>query len=319
VTEKSSALVWLAYLAVFIGTIGHASSEFVAVYSGINGPEVSVWRFMIGGFGLFVACMLIPSGRDLVSVLKADWKRIVPLSVFGMTFAQFVFHWALDFATVVQVATMVTTMPILVVLINWIVNRIPITAPKLISGAGAVLGIAFLLTDGYLAKLSGSAESFIGVLMALGSALGGAAYTVMIRPVIVRWGALRVTALVFIIGFFALWLLVATFFGIKVDPTSLFDRSTQAWASILTLGFWNTTIAMVIFFWGLSMAPDQARANYIFFLKPVIAAFLGMYILHQPVTAPQMLAIIVITGCVLVEVFWDQLSGLFRSARTGSG
>lgn len=311
-TKPASNLAWLAYLAVFIGTIGHASSEFVAVYSGIKGPEVSVWRFMIGGFGLLVACLLIPSARDLKSVLVQDWRRVVPLAVCGMTLAQFVFHWALDYATVVQVATMVTTMPILVVIINWFVHRIPITAPKLVSGAGAVIGIGFLLTDGYLAKLGGSTESFIGVMMALGSAVAGASYTVMIKPVIVKWGAMRVTTLVFVIGFFALWPLVAIMFGVQVNPASLFDRETQAWASILTLGFWNTTIAMVIFFWGLSTAPDQARANYIFFLKPVIAAFLGLYILKQPVTTPQMLAIVVITVCVLVEVFWEQLRGIFQ-------
>ncbi len=316
-TSQDKNLAWLAYLAVFIGTIGHASSEFVAVLSGINGPEVSVWRFMIGGFGLLVACFLMPSSRDLKSVIVQDWRRIVPLAICGMTLAQFVFHWALDYATVVQVATMVTTMPILVVLINWVVHRIPITAPKLVSGAGAVIGIAFLLTDGYLAKLGGSSESFVGVMMALVSALAGASYTVMIKPVIVKWGAMRVTTLVFVIGFFALWPLVAIVFDVQVNPATLFERDAQAWGSILTLGFWNTTIAMVIFFWGLSTAPDQARANYIFFLKPVIAAFLGLYILKQPVTTPQMLAIVVITVCVLVEVFWEQLQAIFRNRSAG--
>jgi len=305
--DNSKSIAWLAYLAVFIGTIGHASSEFVAVYSGIKGPEVSVWRFIIGGFGLFVACMLIPSARDLMTPLREDWKRIVPLALAGMTMAQFVFHWSLDFATIVQVATIVTTMPILVVLMNWLIYRVPITAPKVVSGIGAMLGIAFLLTDGYLAKLSGSGESLTGVLMALGCALLGASYTVLVRPVIVKWGAIRITALVFILGAFLLWPLVAVFFGVVVNPFALFEREPQAWASILTLGFWNTTIAMVIFFWGLSVAPDQARANYIFFLKPVIAAFLGLYILHQPITTPQLLAIIVITVCVLLEVFYDQI------------
>ena len=305
--EQNKSVAWLAYLAVFIGTIGHASSEFVAVYSGIKGPEVSVWRFMIGGFGLLVACMLIPSARDLLTPLREDWKRIVPLALAGMTMAQFIFHWSLDFANIVQVATIVTTMPILVVLMNRVIYHVPVTAPKVVSGIGAMLGIMFLLTDGYLARLSGSSESFTGVLMALGCALLGASYTVLIRPVIVKWGAMRITALVFILGAFLLWPLVAIFFGVKVNPLTLFDRDMQAWASILTLGFWNTTVAMVIFFWGLSVAPDQARANYIFFLKPVIAAFLGLYILRQPITTPQLLAIVVITGCVLVEVFYDQI------------
>ncbi len=39
---------WIAYAAVFIGVIGHASSEFVSVLTGLAGPEASVWRFTLG-------------------------------------------------------------------------------------------------------------------------------------------------------------------------------------------------------------------------------------------------------------------------------
>ena len=42
----------LAYLAVFLGVCGHASSEFFSVLSGVKGPELSVWRFLLGGLGL---------------------------------------------------------------------------------------------------------------------------------------------------------------------------------------------------------------------------------------------------------------------------
>ena len=42
---------WIAYLAVFVGVLGHASAEFFAVLSGIGGPELSGWRFALGGAG----------------------------------------------------------------------------------------------------------------------------------------------------------------------------------------------------------------------------------------------------------------------------
>ena len=35
---------WIAYLAVFAGVCGHASSEFVSVLSEVRGPELSVWK-----------------------------------------------------------------------------------------------------------------------------------------------------------------------------------------------------------------------------------------------------------------------------------
>ena len=55
--EKSNLAFW-AYLAAFLGVFGHATSEFFSVFSGLKGPEVSVWRFTVGGAALLVVGML---------------------------------------------------------------------------------------------------------------------------------------------------------------------------------------------------------------------------------------------------------------------
>ena len=55
----------------------------------------------------------------------------------------------------------------------------------------------------------------------------------------------------------------------------------------------------------------MGRANYLFFLKPVIAALLALAILGSSITAVQVAAIVVVCGCVLVEIFYDQLATLF--------
>ena len=61
---------WVAYLAVFVGVLGHASAEFFAVLSGIGGPELSVWRFVLGGAGLVGVAMCFPESRDLIAPLR---------------------------------------------------------------------------------------------------------------------------------------------------------------------------------------------------------------------------------------------------------
>ena len=60
-----------------------------------------------------------------------------------MVLGQFLFHWALDFASVVQIATMVTIMSIGVVFVACIIERTKITPPKIISGIGTFLGCIF--------------------------------------------------------------------------------------------------------------------------------------------------------------------------------
>ena len=310
-----NAVPW-AYLCVFIGVTGHASSEFFAVLSGIKGAEVSVWRYIVGSAGLLLVALARPKTRDLITPLREQGLRIVLLSLFGMGMGQLFFHWSLDFATVTQVATMVTTMPILVVILDHLIHKGPISTPKMISGLGAFGGVVLLLTDGYLGQLGGAGATLPGILLALACAVVGALYMVLVRPVIREYGAIRIITLTFTIGAVGLWLVVGAAWGIWVDPATLFERPPQAYLSVLTLGIWNTTIAMVLWLGGLAAVPDMGRANYLFFFKPVIAAGLAFFILRQEITAIQILAIAAITLCVSVEVFYDRIKALLARRPT---
>jgi drug/metabolite transporter (DMT)-like permease len=298
---------WVAYLAVFLGVCGHASSEFFSVLCGLKGPELSVWRFLLGGFGLIILALISPNSRNLLEPFREDGLRMIWLSVIGVSLGYLLFHWSLDFATVPQVATMVTTIPIFVGLINLWVNKQPFSGAKITSGVCAMVGVALLLTDGYLAKLAGAAENFIGILMALGCAAVFAVYTVMIRPIIGRYGALRITAITMMIAAVGLWIIVGLFWKIWVNPATLFSRAPGQLASLLTLAFYNTTITQFLWIGGLAAVPDITRGSYLFFLKPVIAACLAVIILSQTLTTWQVLAIIVICASVAVEACWSWL------------
>jgi len=298
----------VAYLAVFFGVIGHASSEFVAVLSGVGGPELSVWRFLMGGFGLVLLALIFPASRNLVEPFKTDGVRLVILSVFGVSLGYLMFHWSLDYASVPQVATMVTTIPIFVGLVNLWLNKQPFSVAKIITGTCAVLGVALLITDGYLAKLAGSGQSLIGIIMAMSCAALVAAYTVAVRPIIAKHGALRITAITMIMGAIGLWLVVGLFWNIWVNPANLFDRPPKQIASLLTISLYNTTITQFLWIGGLAAVPDITRGSYLFFLKPVLAACLAVLFLSQTLTTWQILAIAVICASVFVESIW----GLFR-------
>lgn len=299
----------LAYLVVLVGVFGHASSEFFAVLSGVAGPEVSVWRYVLGAAGLIVIALALPRTRDLVTPLRTDGFKLVWLSILGVSVPYLAFHWALDFASIVQVGTLVTTIPIFVGITNLIVNRMPISTPKLITGAAAVAGIALLLTDGYLLQLTGDNRSLFGVLLAMVCAATASAYAVLARPLIIAHGAIRITTISMTIGAAGLWVIVGLAWNVWVDPLSLFDKTPVAAWSLLTLGLWNTTITQLFWLAGLAAVPDITRGSYLFFLKPVITAALALLILSQPVSAVQFTAIAVICGAVLIELAWPFLTG----------
>ena len=303
---------WIAYFAVFLGVCGHASSEFFSVLSGLKGPELSVWRFLLGGLGLIILALIFPNSRNLLEPFRDYSLQLIWLSILGISLGYLFFHWSLDFATVPQVATMVTTIPIFVGLANLWLNKEPFSWPKITSGVSAMVGVALLITDGYLAKLAGSGESFIGIFMAIGCAAVVATYSVVIRPIIGRYGALRITAITMFMGAIGLWIVAGLFWKIWVNPATLFSRTSGQVASLLTLAFWNTTITQFLWIGGLAAVPDITRGSYLFFLKPVIAACLAVVFLNQDLTAWQVLAIIVICACVTVEASW----GWFHQSRS---
>ncbi|MDH3658618.1 MAG: DMT family transporter [Alphaproteobacteria bacterium] len=297
---------WIAYVACLIGVFGHASSEFVAKVAATPGPEFSVWRFLIGGACLVVVTQFWPGARDLITPLKENGLRILLLSCLGMALGQLIFHWALDFASVVQVATIVTGIPIAVVVVDRLINGTPMTAPKVVSGIGAFIGVVLLLTNGATADVQFGGPNLIGTLMALICAVIGGVYIVMARPMIQAYGPVRITAYTFALGFFFLYVVVGLAWGVWVDPTSLFDKRPEQIAGILTIGIWNTAMAMTLWLAGMTFAPDPQRANYLFFLKPVIAAFLAVLILGDQLTWMQGLAIFAICFCVALEYVWTQ-------------
>ena len=294
----------IAYLAVFTGVCGHASSEFVSVLSGVKGPELSVWRFLLGGFGLVILALIFPASRNLLAPFREYGLRLTWLSLLGVTLGYLLFHWSLDYATVPQVATVVTTIPIMVGLVNLWLNKQPFGGAKIISGICATVGVALLITDGYLAKLAGAGQSLIGISMILACALVIGAYTVMVRPIIVKYGALRITAITMFMGAVGLWVLVGFFWQIWVNPATLFDRPPGQSMALITIALWNTTITQFLWIGGLAAVPDITRGSYLFFLKPVIAAFLAVAFLSQQLTTWQVIAIIVICSSVAVEAMW---------------
>tara|TARA_B100000579_G_scaffold387052_1_gene359203 strand:- start:578 stop:1588 length:1011 start_codon:yes stop_codon:yes gene_type:complete len=313
--KNEKIILVVAYLAAFFGMCGHASSEFFVKLSGVSGPEVTIWRFGIGGLALLMLSMIHRKSRDLILPLKTEFIPILALSIFGMSFGQLLFHWALDYASVVQVATMITIMPIAVVFAAKFIEGLKITPPKIISGIGAFLGCIFLLTDGYLEKLSGSGNSLFGIYLTIASALIGAIYLVLVKPYVQKFGPIRITTYTFLFGFIALYPIIGLIWGIWVNPFDLFQRGEIEYISIITLGIWNTCIAFILWLWGLSRIPDIARGNYLFFLKPVVALCLAYFILEDDITTNQLLAIIAITGFVLMEIFYTPISNFFKSIK----
>ena len=84
--ELKSHLTFWVYSAAFLGVFGHATSEFFSVYSGLDGPEVSVWRFTIGGAALLLVALIQKESHNLLQPVEKPFL-VIPLAVFVMSMA----------------------------------------------------------------------------------------------------------------------------------------------------------------------------------------------------------------------------------------
>ena len=85
--ELKSHLAFWAYSAAFLGVFGHVTCEFFSVYSGLDGPEVSVWRFTIGSAALLVFALVQKESRNLLRPVFKKSFLVIPLAVFRMSMA----------------------------------------------------------------------------------------------------------------------------------------------------------------------------------------------------------------------------------------
>ncbi|MEM8624144.1 MAG: DMT family transporter [Pseudomonadota bacterium] len=302
----------LAYLAVLIGVFGHASSEFFAVLSGVGGAEVSVWRYLLGGLGMVVVALVLAGPAALMAPLRSHGLPLTLYSLVGVSGAYLAFHLALDYASVIQVATLVTTIPIFIGLANLWANGQPFTRVKIAVGTCAMAGLVLLITGGAIDALLRGSSSLIGIFLGVLCSACVAWYAIKVKPIITAHGAVPVTAVSTMIGGVALWLAVGVGWSSWVNPATLFERPSLEWGSLLALALWNTTITQILWIGGLAAAPDMTRAGYLFFLKPVIAALLAVLIIGEELTLLKILAIAVVTGSVLVELFWPRIEAALR-------
>ena len=307
----------IAYAAVLLGVFGHASSEFVAVLTALPGPEVAVWRFTLGGAGLVLLALCFPASRDLLTPLRRDGGRLTGIALLGVTGSYVAFHWSLDFATVPQVATLITGIPIFVAILAAVVDRERLPPARMATGVLAMLGVAALLTDSYLAELAGARHNLFGILLVMVCAAGAAAYVVLIRPLAVEYGALRVTAITMALGGAGAWLAVGAFWGRWVDPAGIAALAPGSLAAVLAIALFNTTLTQFVWIGGLAALPDMTRGAWLFFLKPVIAAALAVVFLGTALSALQVAAAVLICSTVVVEIAWPRLTPWMRSRANG--
>ena len=275
---------------------------------------IAVSMAIFGTIGLFVRGIPLPSSeialyRAVLAILAIGSylfvtkqkiqlagmrKELILLVISGIAMG---FNWILLFEaykyTTVSVATLsYYAAPIMITLVSTILFREKMTKRKLLCFVMSTLGILLITVSG--GGMSGKGTDHIGILFGLGAAVLYAT-VVLLNKFIKNVGGIQRTFLQFVAAAVTLFPYVMLTGGMHLG-----DLSGSGPALLLVIGFVHTGIAYCMYFSSLQHVPGQ-EAAVLSYIDPLVAVILSVSVLHEPMSALQVVGGAMILGFTLLN------------------
>lgn len=278
-----------------LGGVGLFSTVEVACK--VIGPEVdpivlTFIRFFVTGV-LLILTSVPELRRKAVPFSAKDYGIFLMNGLIGITFALSLFHTAilvLDKAA--SAAVIFCINPVFVVILARYINQETWSGRKWM---GVCLGAAGVFCFAYESGVF-SWTSMEGLSLMVVSAFLFALSTCISRRVVARYGALVLMGFSSLMG--SLIILPLAFLRLEMDGLSgVFGAALP----ILYVTLFGTSLAYFLYYYGL-MKTSAQRGAMIFFLKPVLASLLAVWILGETINPYMMGGIVLILSALFLEL-----------------
>ncbi len=197
-------------------------------------------------------------------IRRDDLLRLALCGLFGVASNQLMFFNGLSLTSPVNASIIMTSNPILVLVVSSVLLKTAITARKLL---GIGLGASGALTLLYLSAGSFSTHiSWQGDLLILGNAVSYGVYLVLVKPLMMKYRPTTVIAWVFLFG--ALYVL--PFGWQQVQGIDLSQFSSANYASVAFVVIGTTFFAYLLNSFALTKVMPTVVSMYIY-LQPLFA------------------------------------------------
>jgi drug/metabolite transporter (DMT)-like permease len=246
---------------------------------------------------------------------KVARKDLLILALCGFTgFAanQALFYLGLNLTTPVDASIIHVTNPIFVLIFASILIHEKVTFLKItgiILGAGGAL---ILILYGRMVNMS--TNSFQGNILVMLNMLCYAMYLVLIKPMVVKYNAMTILKWVSFFGF----LFMIPFSIPGIISLNLGSVSLNAWLGVAYVVILNTFVAYLLINYALKTV-EASMASFYTYLQPVIASILSVSLGTEAITAPKIVAAMLIFGGVFLVSRAKKSNALPVKADVGRG
>jgi len=277
---------WQTTLAIFCCHIltGTASVSTRYLVSVLDPVEVAFLRYFLGGLAL-LPLIFIYRTRNLSSELLL---KITGLGILFFALFPFLFSWAFVYTTAARGSLVLATMPIWAMLIGNAIGHEKITNKSIIAIGLAIIGLAVALSDKLLFT-SGHEALFKGELIMLLTAVTGAVYANLCKPVLRQVPATTMTPIAMLTGCVCLFPFTL---ASGIDDHLMALSSMQLYL-VIYLGVIAGGVAFFLFNWSLTRS--TATFNTLFVtLNPITAIILGNVFLGEIIEINFIIGIVIL-------------------------
>lgn len=248
-------------------------------------------RFVAAGAALYG----IASLRGAASPTARQWGAAAIAGALLLLGGNGAVVWAEQWVPSGTVALLVATVPLWMVTLDWLVWRGQRPGPYVVLGLIAGFVGVFLLASGSEIGLSDGRMGVIGAIVVLLGALSWAVGSLYTRTATLPASTYRSIAMQMLTGGVFLSLLSLAFGEpATFDPSQVSVRSAAALVYLIVFG---ALIGFSAYIWLLSNS-TAARVSTYAYVNPVVALFLGWWIVDEPLTPRTLLASAIVVGSV---------------------
>lgn len=283
----------LALLAVAMIYGANYSIAKLVLDPGYMRPEALVLLRICFGLAIFTALHLL-FVREKVD--RKDWKRLALCGVFGVAVNQMFFLLGLRLTTPIHASLIMTTTPILVLIVATLLAAERFTTRKGVGVAIGMAGAAWLILEG-ASETTGNA-TFWGDFFIFINASSYGIYLVMVNKLMKRYNPFTVVRWVFTFGF----IYVLPFsLGALLD-TDWNSFQPIVWKAVAFVLIGTTFLAYLFNTFALGIVNPSTVSIYIY-LQPIVAGMVSIMIGQEDLNFNKVIsALLIFAGVFLVSV-----------------
>jgi len=239
-------------------------------------PITIVWlRFGMGVIILGGAVWLRKQFR-LIALTELSYFAL--LGALGVTFHQWLQSNGLLTAQATTTAWIVSTTPIFMALLGWLVLKEKLGWQKLGGIALATVGMIVVVSKGSWTNIQSGNLWTVGDVLVMISAPNWAVFSILSRRGLQQYPA---TLMMFYVMGFG-WLFTTGLFAVQNSWGEIAHLTSAGWQGVLFLGIFCSGLAYIFWYDALQKL-EAARVGVFLYVEPIVAVIVAAFILNEPV------------------------------------